>query len=60
MHQAAPKCKQSLFAVDNIRTAILRAGGEKKISMKLNQAKSNFKEYGIVYRLQFRLEGPDQ
>ena len=61
MHQAALKCEQNLFAVDNIRTAALRAGGEKKISMKLNQTKSKFNEYGIVYRLRFRLEGrPDQ
>ena len=38
MHQAAPKCEQNLFAVENIRTAALRAGGEKK---NINETQSD-------------------
>ena len=54
MHQAAPKCKQNLFAVDNIRTAILRAGGEKK---NINETQSGqIKLQGIWYCLQATIQ----
>ena len=41
------RCNQNLFAGDNIRTATLRAIGEKKTTNETHQAKSNFKEHCI-------------